>query len=159
MLFQPRRRLLAGSALALTLTACAPSATTAPPPTAEPTVAVASKAPATAAPSVAGDPGAVLAMPNSLYSSPFQQQAVAASAFGAVGWEQLRGPKSLLAGQLAQRDLTTSDARTVFTFDFTHATSQVTAGQDRVAWVETWRDKPSPSAGQVGTCEIGRAHV
>jgi hypothetical protein len=94
----------------------------------------------------------VLGLPNSLFAAAYSSTTINTTAFGARGWEHLRGPRTTLGGQLAVRDLQSGDARTLVTFEFTHAVTQVVAGEDRVAWVESWRDSPSPSAGLLGTC-------
>jgi hypothetical protein len=53
--------------------------------------------------------------------------------------------KAPTGGTLTMRDLVTGTSTNLARIDSTHSLAAMAAGEDRLVWVETWRDNPSPS--------------
>ncbi|MEP6639205.1 MAG: hypothetical protein ABJC39_07625 [Chloroflexota bacterium] len=74
------------------------------------------------------------------------------AAYGPEAFEVVLSPKRRTGGALQMHDLAAGVDRTLGTIADTHAVSAMTASADRVTWVETWRDNPSPPTQDVPGC-------
>lgn len=72
--------------------------------------------------------------------------------YGSRALETTAGVKSTVAGTLTMSDLATGRTVTLATLPEHHEVAQAVTTADRVSWVETWRDHPSPPTNAVPGC-------
>ena len=75
-----------------------------------------------------------------------------ATAYGSRAFEVVFGSSERMGGTLTMRDLATGDSTPLATLAMTHSLAAMAAGEDRLIWVETWRDNPSPPTAETPGC-------
>jgi len=96
---------------------------------------------------------ATLTLPEgAIKTVPSKQAMWSGTAYGSRAFEVVFDSKVQMGGTLVMRDLATGNSASLGTVDAAHMVGRMVASEDRLTWVETWRDKPSPPTTDVPGC-------